>query len=110
MQLVIIVLKNEKLLKKLISILIEFGLYDSSVFDGEGIENLAAATNPTFSTLRSLFSENYVYNRTILIPVEDAGTGEQLVRLCGKEGIDFSNEDTGIMVSLPCTRLVPDKE
>ncbi len=102
----IIVLKREKLLKKLTSILLEFGMFESTVLDGEGIENLAAQTNPVFSSLRSLFSDEYVYNKTIITPVEDRETIDGFLSLCKKEGIDFQGDDIGSVMAFPCELVI----
>ncbi len=106
MYVMIIILKEEKLLKKLISILIEFGMYDASVLDGEGIENLAVQTNPLFSSLRNLFSESYVYNKTIITPVVSKKDTASFLTVCKEQGIDFAESDIGSIMVIPCETII----
>lgn len=106
MYVMIIILKEEKLLKKLISILVEFGMYDASVLDGEGIENLAVQTDPLFSSLRGLFSETYVYNKTIITPVSEKKTVRTFVKVCREEGIEFKGNDIGSIIIIPCEEII----
>ena len=102
----IIVLKKEALLKKLVSILVEFELYDASVLDGEGIENLAMQTNPVFSTLRGLFTETYVYNKTIITPVQSRKDLDSFLSVCSQEGIDFRETGIGSVMVIPCEEFI----
>ncbi len=102
----IVILKKESLTKKLVSILIECGLYDSTVLDGEGIENVATQTIPLFSELRGLFGEELVYNKTVIAYVPDRETIDDFVALCAKDGLDFANDDVGVVMAFPCTVFV----
>ena len=95
MYLTIILFRDENKLKKLISIMLECGLYDSSVMDGEGIENLASTTAPIFSEITTFFGHELVYNRVIFTYVSDKSSLKEFVKLCKKEGIDFNNDSTG---------------
>ena len=106
MYVMIINIKKEELLKKLISIMIEFEMFDSSVIDGEGIENLAMQTDPVFSSLRALFSETYVYNKTIITPVQSRKDLDTFLSVCSQEGIEFRGTETGSVMVLPCEEIV----
>lgn len=100
MYLLAIILKNEKKLKKLVSIMIECGFYDSSVIDGEGIENLASTTAPIFSEIAIFFGQELVYNRVILAIAPDRESLLEFVKLCEKEKLDFNDEKTGKLIVL----------
>ena len=102
----IVILKKEALTKKLVSILIECGLYDSTVLDGEAIENVATQTIPLFSELRGLFGEELVYNKTVIAHVPDRGTIDDFIALCAKDGIDFAHDDVGVVMAFPCAVFV----
>lgn len=102
----IIILRKEELLKKLISILVEFEMFDASVLDGEGIENIAMKTDPVFSSLRALFSETYVYNKTIISPVENRKDADEFLAVCRQEGIEFLGTETGTFLLLPCAEII----
>lgn len=103
MKLLVVILKNERLFDRISSILLEVGLFDSSVLDGENIESLKDTAMPLFSSFKSLFGKDYSYNRTIIGPVYDNEAIFQFVKICEKEGIDFSNPETGCLFSLPCS-------
>lgn len=102
MKLLIIILKQEHLLDQISSILLEVGLFGSTVLDGENIETLADSPMPLFSSFKSLFGENYSYNRTIVSPVEDNESILDFLHICAHEGIDFSDPDTGVLLTVPC--------
>ncbi len=102
MYIMITVLKDEPRIKKLISILLELGLFDSTVLDGEGIENVAALTMPVFSELRNLFGEESQYHKTVITHVPERSTVDQYVEICREEGIDFKNDETGFILVFPC--------
>lgn len=106
MYVLIIVLRKEELLKKLVSILVEFAMYDASVLDGEGIENLAVQTDPVFSALRGLFSETYVYNKTIITPIQSRQDLDSFLSVCRQEGIDFNGTDIGSIMVIPCEEII----
>ncbi len=108
MKLLVIILKNERLLDRITSILLEVGLFDSSVLDGENIESLADTAMPLFSSFKALFGKDYSYNRTIISPVLDSDSIYEFTRVCEKEGIDFSNPEIGSLFSVPCTVFTGD--
>lgn len=110
MYVMIIVLKNEKLLKKLVSALIEFELYDCTVLDGEGIENLAAQTVPLYSAVEGLFGKELVYNKTCLCYVPDFDIIQRFEKVCKKDGIDFTDKNTGMLMAFPCAYYLGPEE
>jgi len=99
----IIILKDESLVKKIFSLLIEFELFQSTVLDGESIETIAARKIPLFSDFNLLFGRESVYNRTIICYVPDGSTVDDFVRVCRKEGIDFQKQDIGCLMTFPCS-------
>ena len=103
MKLLIIILKQEQLLDQVNSALLEAGLYDSSVLDGENIESLAGTATPLLSSFATLFGEDFSYNRTIVSPAADDEAVRDLLSIFEHEGIDFSDPDTGVLLTIPCT-------
>ncbi|MFW5800895.1 MAG: hypothetical protein ACOCVC_02580 [Spirochaeta sp.] len=97
-----IVLKQEQLLKRISAILIECGLFDSTILDGEGIENVAGQTNPLFRELRGLFGQELVYNRTIIVHVPEREILDDFIALCKREKIDFAKPDVGFVMAHTC--------
>jgi len=99
----IIILKDESLLKKMLSLLIEFELYDATVLDGESIENVASKKIALFSDLNSLFGSQGFYNRTIICYVPDDEIVSKFIKVCKKEGIDFKKPELGSIMIVPCS-------
>ncbi len=110
MYIMITVLKKENQIKKLISILLELGLFDSTVLDGEGIENVAALTMPVFSELRDLFGQESEYHKTVITYVPDRRDIDTFVSICREEGIDFKSEKTGFILVFPCEIYIGPQE
>ncbi len=110
MKLLVIMLKKERLLEKIITILLETGMFDSSVIDGENIETLAKSKMPLFTSFKALFGADYSYNMTIISPVYDSSSIKDFVKICDKEGIDFSNPETGTLLSLPAAIFTGNNE
>ncbi len=102
MYVMIIILKDESLVKKIFSLLIEFELFQSTVLDGESIENVAARKIPLFSDFNLLFGRESVYNRTIICYVPDGATIEEFIQVCKKEDIDFDKQDIGCLMTFKC--------
>ncbi len=102
MYIAIIILKQEALLKRLSAILIECGLFDSTVLDGEGIENAAGQGDSLFRELRGLFGGELAYNRTFIVHVPEREMLDDFVDLCRREKIDFTQRDVGLVMAYPC--------
>lgn len=103
MKLLVIILKDESLLDRISSILVEVGLFDSSVLDGEGVETLMEGAQPVFASFKDLFGRGYMYNRTIVSPVQDPQAIPDFLRVCQQEQIDLANPEVGVLFTLPCT-------
>lgn len=107
MYIMIVIIKNEKKLNKLISILIELGLYDSTILDGECIETGVVDTLPLFKELALLFSnEEFIYNKTIITQVPDKETLDAFVNICLEEDIDFTKPNIGSVMAFKCDLFV----
>lgn len=103
MKLLMIILKDESLLEVVASILVEEGLYRTAVIDGENIESLVGEGIPLFTSFKSLFGDQGAYNRTIFCPIEQQKVLEDLLAVFAQEGIDFSSEEVGSLLTIPCT-------
>ncbi len=108
MKLMVIILKHEQLLDQVTSILLEAGLYDASVLDGENIETLADASMPLLSSFKSLFGDEFSYNRTIICPVRYTEAIRDVLDIFNQEGIDFTDPETGVFFTLPCSIFTGD--
>ncbi|MFA5479561.1 MAG: hypothetical protein WC337_06025 [Candidatus Muiribacteriota bacterium] len=91
----IVVLQDETLLKKVIGILIELELFNSTILDGEEPETVAVESLPLFYDLANFIQGENIYNKTIIAHVPEKETIEDFVKICKKEGIDFFKPNTG---------------
>jgi hypothetical protein len=107
MTLLIVILKDEALVRKVVGALVEMELFDSTVLDGEAIENLAMRTIPLFEDVGRWFGQNLGYNRTILAALRDRSEADTFVELCRRDGIDLADPAVASLVLLPCERYVP---
>jgi len=106
MRLLIIHLKKESQVVKAGSLLLELGLFDAAVLDGESLENLGVGQAALFSSFQNLFGGGSAYNRTILVPVPDTETVKDFLHLCEQEGIRFQDPEVGWILVLPTELFV----
>lgn len=102
--LMIVILKNEALIRKVVGALVELELYDSSVLDGEAIENLAVRTIPLFEDVGGWFGQNLAYNRTLFVTLNERAEADAFVDLCRRDGIDLTDPEIASLLLLPCER------
>lgn len=103
---VILVLKSEGYAKPAISALIEMGLFESTVLDGEGVENVATETIPVLSEITALFGQDIVFNKTIITVVPDRDTVFEIERSLKRDGIDLHTPDVGTLLAFPCEIVI----
>lgn len=102
----LIVLREEELIGKVAPLLLELGLFDATILDGEGAENAAAAEVPVFSSFRSIFGEGYRYNKTLLVPVSSEDDVQEFTTLCDTQGIHFKDGSAGYILVFPVSLAV----
>ncbi len=103
MKLLILILKKEELLDRILGILVETGFHDVSILDGENHEAFMFESNPVIASFRDLFSRQPPYNRTLLCPAPEPTMIADFVNICTKEGIPLQDPEIGLLLSLPCT-------
>lgn len=108
MHITIIILKDEKKYDKLIQILIELQLFDSTILDGEGIEPSLIDSLSVFKELALMLrsSEEYVYNKTIISFVPNKEDLKNLIKICKEEDIDFTKPNVGSVMAFKCDFFV----
>lgn len=102
----IIVILDETLLKRIVSILIELELFDATILDGEAPETVAVETLPVFKELAGILHGDSVYNKTIICHAQEERQVKKFIKICKEEGIDFTEEDTGWVMALKCDYFV----
>ncbi|MDZ4200071.1 MAG: hypothetical protein U1E27_12400 [Kiritimatiellia bacterium] len=109
MVLLILNLKDERLIQKVVGVMLELEISDATVLDSEGLENLAVQTNPLFSEIGSLFGQNLAYRRTLLAQLPGRETLQDLVRLCRRDGVDLTDSEVATIWVLPCESFEPEE-
>jgi hypothetical protein len=102
MYVVVLILKSEAYARPVVSTLIELELFDSTVLDGEGVENVAGETMPILSEVSALFGKDILFNKTIITVVPDQETIFSLNAALKRDGIDLTQPEVGTLVAFPC--------
>jgi hypothetical protein len=103
MELLIIVLNKEEYLEKILSVLVELEITGATILDSEGLGHFLAYEVPIFAGLQKLVGEKKAANKTILAVLEDKNFLSKLKKMLEEEGIDFTQQGIGIIVTLPVT-------
>lgn len=102
MRVLIIHLQKEEDLQTAASLLMELGLFNTAIVDGEGIENIGVPQDQLFASFQNLFGQGSAYNRTLISPVPDLEMVHTFLHLCEVQGLDFKQPETGWVLSFPC--------
>lgn len=102
MYIAILILKSEAYSKQVVSTLIEYEVFDATVLDGEGLENVATETMPILSEITSLFGQEIVFNKTVIFGSKDRATIERINTALKDQGIDFTQPEVGTLMAFPC--------
>jgi len=107
MMLLIAILRDDHHVRTVVRVLVELGLFDSTVLDGEAIENLAVRSIPLFEDVGRWFGQTLDYNRTLLVAVRDRSEVDTLLELCRRDGLDLRDARVGTLLLVPCERIAP---
>ncbi len=102
MRVLIIHLEKEADLQIAAPLLMELGLFNTAILDGEGLENIGVPQDQLFSSFQNLFGQGSAYNRTLISPVPDLDCVKSFIHLCERQGLDFKDPNTGWVLSIPC--------
>ncbi|MCF7870221.1 MAG: hypothetical protein K9L69_02435 [Candidatus Omnitrophica bacterium] len=106
MKLLIIVLNKEEYLEKLLSLLVELEISGATMLDSESVGRFLAYQVPIFAGLQEIFGQSRVTSKTILAVVKDKDFMDNFKQLIKKEGIDFTQPDTGIIITVPVKDVI----
>lgn len=101
----ILIIKDESKVKKIVQILIELSLYNTTVLDGEGIENLAFKSIPLYSEIGKYFGTELSFNKTIITSVENRDILDRFIGIAESENIDLRNNEVAEVMIIPCEKL-----
>ena len=105
MQLLIAVINEEEKLDEILSGLVELGVTGATIINSEGMGRVLSHDIPIFAGLEALASRSRPQNQTIFSVIRDEKVDAVIALLqeiCG----DFDNGGTGIVMTVPLTRVV----
>lgn len=110
--LAILLLKQEDAIHLVAPVLVELGLYDATVLDGEGAENYAERAVPLLAEAGRLLNAGMAYHRVVVMRAESRDQLRELERLCRRTGVDLADPDTGMLAWFPvrCAGSAPPGE
>ncbi len=109
MQLLVIILNKCELLNDLLSLMVESGISQSTIFDSEGMGHHLAYEVPIFAGLRQLMGENKEQNKTVFALIEDTSVLGELHKLLKEMDIDFTHSGTGVMFTVQADNVIKPK-
>ena len=105
MQLLIAVINEEERLDEILSGMVELGVTGATIINSEGMGRVLSHDIPIFAGLEVLASRSRPQNQTIFSVIRDEKVDAVIALLqeiCG----DFDNGGTGIVMTVPLTRVV----
>lgn len=99
--LLLVILKDERRLTTVVNALIELGLFDATILDGEAVENLASQTMPLFADVGRWFGHNLAYHHSLLVVVPDRQRVEEFLGLCSRDGVDLRDPTIATLALIP---------
>lgn len=106
MQLLVILLNAREHLEKIISLLVEMRVTEATILEGQALGHFLAFEVPIFAGLRQLVGEKRQPTSTVLALVESESVFDELEHLMKQEGIDFAESGTGVMMTLPISKVI----
>ena len=106
MELLIIIINREEYFEKILSILVELGTREATIFNSEGIGHFLAYEVPIFAGLRFLVGERKSANKSIMTLIEGDDAFLQFKALLAEEAIDFTQPGVGVIFTLPVTNII----
>ncbi len=110
MELLAIILNRDEHLETVVSMLVELGVSGATILDSQGLGQFLAFEVPIFAGLKQLLGERKGPNKTILALIEDSTFVDELQKMLLEESIDFAQPGTGILFTLPVSRVIRSKE
>lgn len=105
MQLLIAVINQEEKLEEILSGFLEIGITGATLVNSEGMGRMLASEVPIFAGLQALAGRTRPRNQTLFSVMED-GKAEQALALLQEVCGSFDHPATGIVVTVPVTRVL----
>jgi nitrogen regulatory protein P-II 1 len=105
MQLLIAVINQEERLDDILSGFLELGITGATVIDSEGMGHVLSHDIPIFAGLKTLISRARPQNQTLFSVIENEEKVDAAIAMIQEVCGDLSNPATGIVFTLPVTRV-----
>ena len=109
MELLICVVNKEEYFEKILSILVELEISGATILDSEGLGHFLAYEVPIFAGLKQMVGEKKSPNRTILAVIDSQDLLPKLKKVLAEEDIDFTQPNTGILMTVPVNEVIKSK-
>jgi nitrogen regulatory protein P-II 1 len=105
-QLLIAVINEEEKLDEILSGLVELGVTGATIINSEGMGRVLSHDIPIFAGLETLASRSRPLNQTIFSVIREDAKVDAVIALLQEICGDFENPATGIVFTIPVTRVV----
>lgn len=106
MQLLIAVINEEEKLDAILSGLVELGVTGATIINSEGMGRVLAHDIPIFAGLDALITRSRPQNQTIFSVIREEDKVDAVIALLQEICGDFENPATGIVFTVPVSRVV----
>lgn len=106
MQLLIAVINDEEKLDEILSGLVELGVTGATIVASEGMGRVITHDIPIFAGLEALALRSRPQNQTIFSVIRDDHKVDRVIALLQEICGDFDDPATGIVFTIPVTRVV----
>jgi nitrogen regulatory protein P-II 1 len=105
-QLLIAVINEEEKLDEILWGLVELGVTGATIINSEGMGRVLSHDIPIFAGLETLASRSRPLNQTIFSVIREDAKVDAVIALLQEICGDFENPATGIVFTIPVTRVV----
>jgi len=105
-QLLIAVINQEEKLDEILSGLVELGVTGATIISSEGMGRVLSHDIPIFAGLETLALRSRPQNQTIFSVIREDAKVEGVIRLLQEICGDLEDPATGIVFTIPVTRVV----
>ncbi len=106
MELLVCVVNRDEKLEEILSGFLELGVTGATVIQSEGMGRVLSQEVPVFAGLQRLMSRSRPQNTTILSVIESPEVMDSAIKMVQDACGDFDAHSTGIIFTVPLTRVV----
>lgn len=106
MELLIVIIENEKHLRPILDAFFAADIAGATVLDSTGLGHLIADHIPIFSHFAELKKDHVVHNKTIFTVIKQEEEMERAIQIVEEIVGDFNKPETGMLFTLPVNRIL----